>query len=202
MNLRKRFLILSIALAAAVPMLLLAAEDRHFQAGAASAYAHQQSEKVTVGAKPYDNDELVSSAFGKKIDFPKYGVVPILVVVENRRDQALDLRELAVSLVATDGRHAKAVPAEDLPFLATSGKHPSTTGVKMPIPLPKKKNPLNNPEIADRAFAAKVLAPGDTASGFFYFEAQQESGDKLYVDGLQDVRSGKELLYIEFPLRE
>ena len=70
----------------------------------------------------------------------------------------------------------------------------------MPIPLPKKKNPLNNPEIAERAFAAKVLAPGDAASGFVYFEAQPERGDKLYVNGLRDVRSGHDLLYIEFPL--
>ena len=127
-------------------------------------------------------------------------MVPVLVVIENKRDQALDLRELEVSLVAVDGRHAKAVPPEDLPFLATSGKHPSTTGVKMPIPLPQRRNPLNNPVISERAFAAKVLAPGDTASGFFYFEAHTETGDKLYVNGLQDVRSGRDLLYIEFPL--
>jgi hypothetical protein len=124
------------------------------------------------------------------------------VVVENKRDKALDLRHFEVSLVAADGRHAKAVPPEELPFLATAGKHPSQTGVKAPIPLPKKKNPLSTSEIVERAFAAKVLPPGDSASGFLYFEATSEAGDKLYINGLRDARSGQDLLYFEFPLAQ
>ncbi|MDQ2842855.1 MAG: hypothetical protein M3Y72_17815 [Acidobacteriota bacterium] len=179
---------------------LFAAADKSFQPGPPTEYAHQQSENVTVGAKPYDNEDLVNDAFGKKIDFPKYGVLPVLVVIQNKREKALDLRDLEVSLVATDGRHAKAVAPEDLPFLATAGKHPSQTGVRVPVPLPKKKNPLNASEITLRAFAAKMLAPGDSASGFLYFEAHPESGDKLYLNGMRDARSGQELLYFEFPL--
>ena len=178
-----------------------AGDTQRFQAGAASSYAHQQSEKVTVGAKAYDTEDLVNSAFGKKIDFAKYGVLPVLVVVENKRDKALDLRELEANLVAADGRHTKAIIAEDLPFLAASGKHPSPTGVRSPIPLPKKKNPLNATAIITRAFEVKVIAPGDSASGFLYFEAKEEAGDKLYLDGIRDVRSGEQLLYFEFPLR-
>lgn len=155
---------------------------------------------MTVGAKPFTSEELINSAFGKKIDFLKYGVVPVLVVIENKRDKALDLRDLEASLVATDGRHVKAVAPEDLPSLATTGKQHLQTGVRVPVPLPKKKNPLNNPEIATRAFSAKMLAPGDSASGFLYFEAQPEAGDKLYLDGMRDARSGQGLLYFEFPL--
>ncbi len=177
-----------------------ASDDRPFQAGPPSEYAHQQSENVTVGAKPFTSEDLINSAFGKKIDFSKYGVLPVLVVIENKREKALDLRDLEASLVASDGRHAKAVAPEDLAFLVTSGKHPSQTGVRVPVPLPKKKNPLNNPEIATRAFSAKMLAPGDSASGFLYFEAQPESGDKLYLNGMRDARSGEGLLYFEFPL--
>jgi len=163
-------------------------------------YPHQKSENVTVGAKPYNSDELVTSAFGKKIDFARYGVVPVLVVIENQRDKPLDLRDMQASLVAADGRHAKAVAPEDLPFLVTTGKHPSTTMPRSPVPLPKKKNPLNDTEIIVRAFSAKMLPPGDAVSGFFYFEAQAEQGDKLYLNGLRDGRSGQELLYFEFPL--
>ncbi len=193
-------MILSITLLAAYVSAVLASENKAFQAGLASEYAHQQSENVTVGAKPFTSEDLINSAFGKKIDFAKYGVVPVLVVIENKREKALDLRDLEASLVASDGRHAKAVAPEDLPFLANTGKHPSQTGVRVPVPLPKKKNPLNNPEVATRAFSAKMLAPGDSASGFLYFEAQPEAGDKLYLDGMRDARSGKGLLYFEFAL--
>ena len=197
---RTRFVTSSITLALAAGLVLLAAEDKSFRAGAATSYAHQQSENVTVGAKPYNTDAQTTEAFGKKADFAKYGVLPLLLVIENRRSKALDLRNLEVSLVAADGRHAAAVSADELPFLATNGKHPSQNPVHVPIPLPKKKNPMNAPEIAARQFSAKVIAPGDSASGFFYFEAKAEAGDRLYLNGMKDARSGQELLYFEFPL--
>ncbi len=47
-----------------------------------------------------------------------------------------------------------------------------------------------------------MLPPGDTASGFFYFEAKPESGDSVYVNGLRDARSGKEVMYFEFELKK
>ena len=56
--------------------------------------------------------------------------------------------------------------------------------------------------ISTRAFSAKMLAPGDSASGFVYFEAKTEAGDKLYLDGMKDARSGQDLLYFEFPLEK
>lgn len=198
-NFRSRVVILSITSAAACLMSIHASEDKGFRAAAASVYPHQQSENVTIGAKPYTSDEDVAAAFGKKIDFARYGVVPVLIVIENKRNKAVDLRDLQTSLVATDGRQAKSVPPEDLPFLAAEGHSRNQTGVKLPVHIPKK-NPLNSPEIAIRAFAAKMLAPGDSASGFVYFEAHSESGDKLYVNGMRDARTQQDLLYFEFPL--
>lgn len=195
-----RFVISSIALGALLIAFGAGAEEKAFTVGAAADYAHQSSDQVTVGAKPFDSEELTSTAFGKKTDLLRYGVLPVLLVVENRRGKALDLRDLEVSLVAADGRHANPVSPEDLPFLATAGKHPSQTGVRVPVPLPKKKNPLDTPALVERAFAAKMLPAGDSANGFFYFEAKPEAGDKLYVNGLREVRSGQEITYFEFPL--
>jgi len=185
-------------LAAALLSVLAVASDKGFQAAPASDYAHQSSDQVTVGAKPFGSEELTAEAFGKKTDLLKYGVLPVLVVVENKRDKAIDLREIEVSLVASDGRHANSVSPEDVPFLATTGKHPSQTGVR--VPLPKKKNPLDTPSIVERAFSAKMLPPGDSANGFFYFEAKPEDGDKIYLNGLRDARSGQEITYFEFPI--
>ncbi|MGA8027885.1 MAG: hypothetical protein WB992_12135 [Bryobacteraceae bacterium] len=174
--------------------------DKEFRAGVAGDYAHQSSDQVTVGAKPFDNEDLTAQAFGKKTDLLKYGVLPVLVVVENKRAKALDLQDIEVNLVGADGRHVTAVNPEDIPFLGKNGKRPSN--VPLPIPLPAKKNPLNAPEIVTRAFSAKMLPPGDSASGFFYFEARPEPGDKIYLNGLRDARSGQEILYFEFPLEK
>jgi hypothetical protein len=177
-----------------------ASSNKEFRPGTAAEYPHQTGDRVTVGAKPFNTEELTAEAFGKKTDLLRYGVLPVLVVIENKRDKALDLRDLEVSLVAADGRHASAVNPEDSPFLARHARRPPP--VQTPIPLPKKGNPLNSPEIVTRAFSAKMLPPGDSASGFFYFEARSEQGDKLYLNGLRDARSGQDILYFEFALEQ
>ncbi len=193
-----RFVLSSITLAAIAAAVATGSNEKEFRAGPAADYAHQSGDNVTVGAKAYDTEELTAQAFGKKADLLKYGVLPVLVVIENKRDKAIDLRDLEVNLVASDGRHAGAVNPEDIPFLAKHGHKPPP--VQSPIPLPKKGNPLNAPEIVTRAFAAKMLPPGDSAFGFFYFEARPEAGDKLYLNGMHDARSGQDLFYFEFPL--
>lgn len=194
-----RFVISSITFGTLILALPLGA-DEPFKPGPAGSYAHQTSGPVTVGAKPYNREELTESAFGKKIDLLKYGVLPVLVVVENKGKEPVDLQNLEVSLVASDGRHANAVSPDDLIHLGSPAKRP---GIKQtPIPMPKKKNPMNSPEIVMRFFAAKMLPPGDSASGFFYFEAKSERGDKLYLNGMREARSGKDIMYLEFPLEE
>jgi hypothetical protein len=194
-----RFVIASISLAAVIG---LASEEQVFRAKAASEYAHQLSEKVLVGAKAFDNEDLTAEAFGKKADLLKFGVLPVLVVIENKRDRAIDIQNLQVELVASDGRHGQAISPEDVMHLPEMGKKPPKLagGGPLPIPLPRKKNPLNTPEIVERAFSAKVVPPNDTVSGFFYFEAHPEAGDSLYLSGVRDERTSKELLYYEFPL--
>ena len=206
---RTRFLLPSITfagifvLAAALGLQAAGSGIKQFQARPASEYAHQSADKVTVGAKPYDSQELVEEAFGKKADLLKYGVLPVLVVIENKRDKSLDLRDLEINLVGADGRHVEAVRPDEVMYLGTQGKRPPRVSpLPVPLPLPQKKNPLNAPEIPARAFVARMLAPGDSASGFFYFEARPESGDSIYLNGLRDARSGQETMYFEFPFEK
>lgn len=199
-----RFLLSSITLAAVALLINFAAgargEDKPFKPLPAGEYAHQAAEKVTVGAKAYDTQDLTAEAFGKT-NLLKYGVLPVLVVIENKRDKSLSLENLEVSLVGSDNRHVASVGPDQLFYLAGNGKRNPQKKVPLPLPLPSKKNPMNSLDIVTRAFSAKMLPPGDTASGFFYFEAKPESGDSIYVNGLRDARSGKEIMYFEFELK-
>ncbi len=199
MSLGIRFVISSIALAAAWT-LCLAENGQGFHPGPASQYAHQSAFGVTIGAKAFDNEELIAEAFGKKANLLKYGVLPVLVVVENKGKEALDLRGLHVNLVASDGRHVASVKPEDIRYLDKGSRR--TTVNPLPVPLPSKKNPLTAPEILSRAFTAEFVPVGDSASGFFYFEARFEPGDRIYLDGMRSARSGQELMYFEFPLQQ
>jgi len=191
--------ILSIALGA-LWMAAGVAADKPFQPGRATDYAHQTSDQVTIGAKSFDTEELTAEVFGKRADLLKYGIVPVLVVIENGRDKSVDLQDMQVSLVASDGRHVEAMNPDDIQFMAGKRKRPSVVNPLPRVPLPKKGNPFASPEVTERVFSAKMLPPRDSANGFFFFEARPEPGDKLYVTGIKDARSGEEILYFEFPL--
>jgi hypothetical protein len=69
----------------------------------------------------------------------------------------------------------------------------------LPIPRKTKKNPFNGPEIEARAWAAKVIAPGETAHGFFYFQTRHTTSSRLYLTGIFEPSTNKELYYYEIP---
>jgi hypothetical protein len=195
-----RMSVLSITLVVGMMLAAGTAAENHFQPGPASEYAHQSAFGITIGAKPFDSRALTTEAFGKKAALLKYGILPVLVVIDNKGNEAVDLRSINVDLIGAGGRHFSALRPEDVHYLAKGG-HRSTVN-PLPIPLPAKKNPLDAPEIETRAFRAEFVPPGDSVSGFFYFEAKLEPGDRIYIDGLQGTRSGQELMYFEFPVAQ
>jgi hypothetical protein len=183
---------MSIALAFA------ANPDKGFRPGAPDQYAHQANDGVTIGARRFDTMDATKPVFGKKADLNRYGVLPVLLVIQNDRKQSLDLQNLEVKLEAADSHSIIPLTASEVPFIAVPVNQP-TMGPKSPLSR-RHKNPLNVPEITTLAFAAKMLPAGDKASGFFYFRAASEPGMRLYVSGVYERPSGKELLYFEIPL--
>jgi hypothetical protein len=190
---RVALILLSITVAAAADK-----EKPRFTPEPASSYkGHQTLDKITIAAVPFVSDEQVKSAFGK-VDPNRYGVLPVLVVMENGTGKALRL-ELKAEFVTADGKHIDAVPADEITHTGYSPKAPRPN--PLPIPLPaRKKGPLNTWEIEGRAFAAKLLPIGESASGFFYFLAEREPGSRLYLTGVSEAATGKELFYFEVPL--
>ena len=85
-----------------------------FSPGPASSYpAKQTNDHVTVAATAYDTEELAHSAFGK-LNPNQYGVLPILVIIQNDTDQALKLDHLQVEYTSADHQHVEATPAEEV----------------------------------------------------------------------------------------
>ncbi|MEQ1883878.1 MAG: hypothetical protein ABL967_02375 [Bryobacteraceae bacterium] len=174
-------------------------KDR-FVAGAASSYkGHQTSDKITIGAAPYVTDEETRKAFDK-INPNKYGVLPVLVVIENNTGKAIRL-DLQATYVGPNGAKLEATPAKDVIY-ATGVKKIPRLYEPLPNPLPRreKKGPLNIWQIPGREFSAKLIPPGETAAGFFYFQTPLENGSTIYLTGISDASSGKEYFYYEVPL--
>jgi len=173
-------------------------EEPKFTPGAAASYrSRQTSEKVTIGVLPYFNDEDTLPVFGKHNPY-KYGVLPVLVVIQNDAAKTIKVQNLQAVWVGPNGDKVEATPAKDIRYL-TAPRRPST----MPSPLPTglgKKNPLDAWEIEGRAFAAEVLPPGQSANGFFYFQTDHRRGAKFYLTGVKVAATGQDILFFDVGL--
>ena len=170
-----------------------------FSPGPAASYpAKQTNDKVTVAVAAYDTEELAHTAFGK-LDPNQYGVLPVLVIIQNDTDQALKLDQLQAEYTGVDGRHVEATPGSEIRQLGGAERPSVPTGSPLPR-LKKRKNPLDVWEIDGRAFAAKLLPAHESANGFFYFQATYRPGSKFYLTGIRIASTGQDIFYFEIPL--
>jgi hypothetical protein len=170
-----------------------------FQAGPASSYELKQAlDGVTIAVKAYDTPELAREAFGK-FNPNAYEVLPVLVVIENKRKQAVRVDRVQVEYIIPGVGKLGNSSVEELLGVVSPTK-PNMNPSPLPIPRRKvKNNPFNRPEIEQRAWAAKVIAPGEQASGFFYFQTKHRTSAKFYLTGLFEPATGTELFYFEIP---
>lgn len=172
--------------------------DGKFSPGPISSYsAKQTNDNVTVAVSAYDTEELAHTAFGK-LDPNQYGVLPVLVIIQNDTDQALKLDHLEIEYTSFDRQHVEATPPSEVQTLG-GGRRPSLPS-GTPIPRIKHKSPLNTWEIEGRGFAAQMLPPHESANGFFYFQTEHRPGAKFYLTGIKVASTGKDILYFEIPL--
>ena len=177
-------------------------EVRFAPGPASSIPSRQTNDNVTVAAVAYDSDELAHTAFGK-LNPNQYGVLPVLVIIQNDTGGALRLDNLTVELIEAGNRHLEATPASEVQYLEGPSRPPATAGTggaPLPFPRPKHKNPLSAWEIEGRAFAPRMLPAHESANGFFYFQSRLLPGAKFYLTGIQQAGSGKDLFYYEIPL--
>jgi len=191
-------LVLSLSIAAAF------AADKDsapFRPAAAESYEHHQTNaKVTIGVDSYTTPEKQKAAFGK-LDLYSRGILPVLVVIQNGGDKAIELDRIKVEYVGPNRNRVDATPAKEVRYLNGPRRPDVIAGPTGPVPGRIKKNPLDAWEVEGRAFAAKTLPPGESASGFFYFQAGLQSGSTIYISRITEAASGQELFYFEIPLQ-
>jgi hypothetical protein len=199
MSLGRKSLLLLLGLVASISTAPGLDKDKKFSPPPLSAIeAKVTNDGVTVAAIPYTTSEQAKPAFGKVNPY-QHGVLPVLMVIQNDTNKAIKLDGMRIEYIDRDRERIENTPAADVPY-AKSPRKP-TIG---PGPIPginiKKKNPLAAEEIETRAWAAKMLPPGESAHGFVYFRTGHRPGAKLYVTGIEEAGTGKELFYFEVPL--
>lgn len=194
-----------LAAGACLAAVLTAAEVRFEPREAGKYPAHQSQADVTIGVKPYHDDDLMALAFGRARPY-QLGVLPILVVMTNGGEHAISLENLQVRYIDDRRNGIEPIPAEDLATWNPKGHQPTQRripGVGTGRPR-VKKGPLAREEITQRAFNAPVLGPGQSVHGFFYYNVGKQSdpvaGAQIYLTGLRNLTTGQELFYFEIPL--
>ena len=122
-----------------ITAVLAADKDKpRFAPGPAASYpSHQTLDKITIAAVPYLTDAETATAFGK-LNPNKYGVLPVLVILENETGKALRL-DLRAEFVTADGKHVIALPPDDVQHLNGGAKPPKIGGgPRLPVPFPRR----------------------------------------------------------------
>ena len=176
-------------------------KETAFHAPAAASMEHRQTNApVTVGIEPYVSGDKVKVAFGKLVPY-QYGVLPILVVVQNDGRQSIRLDKLKAEYVSPNGDRVTATPASDIRYARGAQRPTITPGPAGEISRRLKKNPLADSSIEVHALSAPVVLAGNSASGFLYFQTGLQKGATLYLSGITEASTGKELLYFEIPIQ-
>src|SRR5690348_473697 len=106
---KRLFLFMSIAAAFAADK-----ETAKFDVRPAGDYkARQTNAKVTIGTQVFVSDDEARVPFGKNNPY-KYGVLPILVVIQNDGAQAVSLEQMKVEYVTADHSRIFNTPPRDV----------------------------------------------------------------------------------------
>jgi hypothetical protein len=196
------FVFKSLALLLSISAGLAADKETPFKAAPAASYAsHQSNAQITIGVDPYVTLDKVQLAFGK-LQPNQFGILPVLVVIQNDSGKAIRLDRLKVEYQGPNHDRVEATPAKDVRYLKPPQRPAAIDGPAGKVKVLKsKKNPLDEWEIEGRALAAPMLPPGQSVSGFFYFQTSLQHTATIYLSGLYEADTGKEIFYFELPLQ-
>ncbi len=167
----------------------------------ASTYPSKQTNSgLTIAVIPYTTHEQMKPAFGK-VNLLEFGVLPVMLVMKNESGKTLNLTAMEVSYMTPTRREVASTPSDEVRFL-DSPQRPNLGPGRIPNPLPqrKKKSKLAIDEIDGYAFHAKMIPAGESAHGFVYFQIGHRPGSQIYVRGIVEAPTGKELLFFEIPM--
>jgi len=171
---------------------------------AASYPSHQKVGPALIAAVKFESDAETKPIFGGKVNPNEFGILPVLLVIENTGDDTLLFDRMQVLYQFAGGRNSvEPTDPKELPYL-TGVRRPREAGagggIPSPIPLPRRRNPLTAVEFDSRAWGAKSLLKGEQAHGFLYFQVRHARNAILYVSGIREASTGKELFFAEVPI--
>ena len=166
------------------------------------AHDEHPSEKVTIGADPYDTAEKAKIF---SVNLNEHGFLPIFFVVTNDGEQPISIANMDVTFTTANRSKITPSSSDDI-FRRISNPRANTNQLPLPIPQKKVKGGVSQKErdeIESSLFAARAVEPHTTQSGFFFFDVGDIptplAGAHIYVTGVNDAK-GTELMYFEIAM--
>jgi hypothetical protein len=164
-------------------------------------------ERVAIAADPYNTSEKIAIF---RVNYLKYGFLPIRIIVTNNSDRPISLEDARINFITAAGDKIPTSEIPDVERRVDRVKRPDG-GYKLPGPLPRigNKSGKESRNIEDDfhsfEYSSIAVGPHSTQSGFLFYDVQDVdrplAGAKLSLTMLRDA-SGKELFYFEIPFNK
>ncbi len=164
-------------------------------------------EKVAIAVEPYDTKDKEKIFH---LDYMKYGVVPVRLIITNQGDQPISLRDARILFETANGERIQAAEPEDVERLMNPhephGAMPTPSPLPVPIPGLHMKHKNYDKEIEDDfntfEYEALVVEPHTTRAGFLFYVVPGSGNPLKGADmSVTKVRNsdGEELFYFQIP---
>ena len=162
--------------------------------------AHQKAEDVTIAAETFATDSVCRQVFEYK-DLVSRGILPVLIVVENRSKSAIEIDSRTILLILAE---SKLQPMELPQLYGLLKKKPSN--ISLPLPIPKISGTDSKFSLIEgKSFETKRIPPGLSDYGFVFYHLPRKDMWKqilhLYLPRILNMETRQNLLYFEIPLK-
>jgi hypothetical protein len=161
------------------------------------------NEKIAIAIEPYETREKQEELF--KIEYAKYGVIPVRLIITNLGDKPISLRDARILFETASGERVQAAQPEDVERLMHPRGQPSNMPLPGPLPSLKRKPKNQNVEVENDfdtfEYQALAVEPHTTRAGFLFYVVQMPDplkGSILYLNKLRN-SDGVELFPFQIP---
>ena len=160
----------------------------------------QDFQGVVIAARALtDPKEILKLLDSKQI--LKRGILPVLVVIDNRSHSVLRVAAADIFLTGADGSTRGSIPPADVMLRIALKKSLSHHSTRREILL-RRIPPNMFEDFQHKAFGEKLIAPETSDWGVVFFDLPSGAlaGHRLYLPHVENVTSGETLMFFDFAL--
>ena len=163
--------------------------------------AHQDFQEMVFAGIAFNTQETIQQIFDTKALF-KRGIMPILIVIENRSNFAVRIHADDIFLIDPANVQHRALKLEDVLIAVAFDRPLSSVSTGQGMPRGKINRKLSS-DFQHKGFSEKLIAPGGSDYGVVFFPLSQGEAlhkARLYLPEVYNISESEPLIFFEFEL--